>query len=143
MVTSIFPYCRDKLAEAINGGEKCTSSRLLALQDTAICNTEPCPQGEEQFQRKYQTFYFSVDCKVGKWTSWSVCSVTCNGGTKRRTRSQNSTFLIPCRKKIADALNGGEACRNFHLIDKTNCNTASCPKGWLKMTILEIEFVLS
>ena len=38
---------------------------------------------------------------------------------------------LPCRKKIADALNGGEACANFHLTDQTDCNTASCPKGWL------------
>lgn len=40
------------------------------LKETRSCNTHTCP----------------VDCQVGNWTKYSVCTQTCGSGTQSRTR---------------------------------------------------------
>ncbi|XP_076315975.1 hemicentin-1-like [Tachypleus tridentatus] len=52
-----------------NGGRACFG----ANQDTQTCNTHHCP----------------VDGKWSSWSEWSVCSVTCDRGTRERTRECN------------------------------------------------------
>ena len=56
---------------------------------------------------------FSVDCIVGSWSAWGVCSVVCNGGTKKRTR-----------KVIQEPNFGGAICP---VLEETMvCNTDKC-----------------
>lgn len=74
-------------------GETCP-----ALEETMACNTAQCP----------------VDCKVGNWRPWTKCSVTCDGGTKRRARD---VVLRP--------VNGGAACPDLE--ETMACNTEQCP----------------
>ena len=56
----------------------------------------------------------SVDCKVGDWSAWGDCSVTCAGGSKTRARDV-----------IEDAKNGGAACSDLE--ETEMCNTEECP----------------
>jgi len=44
---------------------------IEALEATKACMVQPC---------------ISVDCRWGDWQTWSACSCTCGGGTKRRIR---------------------------------------------------------
>jgi len=98
---------REELAEAEYHGEKCAKNRIIELAEYLNCNI-PC--------------ITPVDCKVGSWTSWTACSVTCGGGSKERTR-----------EKLADAQNDGTPCvssRNFiQLQERNTCNSEDCPAG--------------
>ena len=44
---------RDKIADALNNGTKCSSSRMIPLSDTDACNVLDCPFGNvtERFRR--------------------------------------------------------------------------------------------
>ncbi|WAR06181.1 CADN-like protein, partial [Mya arenaria] len=55
-----------------NGGADC--SALGAASETADCNTQACP----------------IDGAFGNWANWGGCSVTCEAGTKTRTRACDS-----------------------------------------------------
>ena len=59
--------------------------------------------------------YFLVNCQWTSWGSWQSCSVSCGGGTRRRTRT----------KYIIDQ-NGGLDCTGDNQ-EFQNCNTNSCP----------------
>ncbi|XP_061163025.1 A disintegrin and metalloproteinase with thrombospondin motifs adt-1-like [Saccostrea echinata] len=78
------------------GGVNCTGQHEHAEN----CNILPCP----------------VDGGFGNWESWSVCSSSCGGGTKRRERQCNSP--LPSH--------GGKNCSgNFS--QSLQCNEFSCP----------------
>jgi hypothetical protein len=56
-----------------------------------------------------------VDCEVGAWGAWSMCSLTC-GATATKTRS---------RSVMHAAANGGTGCPM--LVESTNCGLSCCP----------------
>ena len=56
-----------------------------------------------------------VDCQWTDWGNWTQCSVTCNGGT--RTRS---------RQYLVTAQYGGKGCAGEGIQTNT-CNTQPCP----------------
>ncbi len=62
-----------------------------------------------------KTYVSSVDCEWNEINEWSVCSQTCGGGGKSRTRSI----------KIQQS-NGGNAC-NGEKTETQPCNTNPCP----------------
>lgn len=73
-----------------------------ATFDKRNCNRHACP----------------VDCEVGQWSSWTVCSLTCSepkvmGAT---TRS---------RELIVDVDHGGKTCPT--LTETNQCNEGRCP----------------
>ncbi|XP_070563195.1 uncharacterized protein [Ptychodera flava] len=63
-----------------------------------------------------------VDCRWGKWTPWSACSVTCGTGTRYRTRSI-----------MRGEDNGGKACETDDYRKEIYCEEHPClPKTCLK-----------
>lgn len=55
----------------------------------------------------------SAQCQVSDWSAWSVCSVTCGGGTRTRTRT---ITVLP--------ENNGRPCPS--LAESSQCNTSLC-----------------
>lgn len=59
---------------------------------------------------------FSVDGKYGDWSEFNKCSVSCGGGTQRKTRACNNP---------APAF-GGRTCEGPSVVTQS-CNTHHCP----------------
>lgn len=59
---------------------------------------------------------FSVDGKYGDWSEFNKCSVSCGGGTQRKTRACNNP---------ASAF-GGRTCEGPSVVTQS-CNTHHCP----------------
>ena len=109
---------REVVQEAEDGGETCP-----ALEETMVCNTKQCPGSFLILLFNFNHHIFtkcgsSVDCKVGDWKPWGECSVTCDGGTKTRTRDV-----------IEQAENGGAMCPSLE--ETKVCNTDGCPGSFL------------
>jgi hypothetical protein len=83
------------LRPAQYGGKACPA----VLTETRSCNEAPCP----------------VNCKVSEWSGWGDCSVTCGGGTQRRTKE----VLTPMA-------HDGMPCPD-DLVETRACNTDPCP----------------
>ncbi|KAJ8310623.1 hypothetical protein KUTeg_012488 [Tegillarca granosa] len=77
------------------GGAYCGGSSF----DLQACNTQNCP----------------IDGVWTSWTSWSVCTVTCGGGTQDKTR----TCTDPAPQ------HGGADCPG-NSSDRQDCNTQVC-----------------
>lgn len=71
-----------------------------ALEEVKPCINKPCQK---------------VDCRWAEWDSWSACSCTCGGGSKRRNRIVAS----PPR-------HGGLSCEPMDKSQILPCNTQSC-----------------
>ncbi|CAC5415827.1 Coadhesin,Hemicentin-1,Thrombospondin-2,Mucin-like protein [Mytilus coruscus] len=92
------------------GGKPCVGGTT----DTSavLCNSMPCP----------------IDggwSSYGIWSSWSVCSVTCGGGEKSRSRSRTCSYPVPKY--------GGKQCFGNEVENITSdCNMLPCPidGGW-------------
>lgn len=116
---------------AANGGAAC--SRSHGDQETAACNTTPCP----------------VDCVWGAWSAFGVCSVPCGGGTQTRTRaiaipaahggascSGSDTEFQPCNTFLCAVCGntvrqGAEECDDGNLIGADGCsNQCAIDLGW-------------
>lgn len=86
-------------------------SRIVTLAPSA--NGKPCP--DLHATRSCNRFACPVDCTVGEWTEFSVCSLTCGGeGTRTRTR-----------ELLVDAENGGKVCPA--LVEVRDCTGGPCP----------------
>ncbi|XP_071139000.1 A disintegrin and metalloproteinase with thrombospondin motifs adt-1-like isoform X5 [Mytilus edulis] len=77
------------------GGEYCNGDTL----DSDTCNTHECP----------------IDGEWSEWSSWDICSVTCNGGVQDRNRKCDHP----------PPSNGGMYC-NGTTIESRSCNIVSC-----------------
>jgi hypothetical protein len=88
---------RNVITPAQNGGNSCP-----VLSETQPCNTEQCVIQSPP-----------VNCLVGDWSSWSMCSANCGGGTQTRRRNI-----------ITPAQNGGNSCPV--LSETQPCNTQQC-----------------
>ncbi|CAG2194239.1 Hemicentin-1,Neurotrypsin,Scavenger receptor cysteine-rich domain superfamily protein,Coadhesin,Adhesion G protein-coupled receptor B3,Thrombospondin-2,Thrombospondin-1,Mucin-like protein,Scavenger receptor cysteine-rich type 1 protein M160,Scavenger receptor cysteine-rich type 1 protein M130,A disintegrin and metalloproteinase with thrombospondin motifs adt-1,Adhesion G protein-coupled receptor B1,Deleted in malignant brain tumors 1 protein [Mytilus edulis] len=77
------------------GGEYCNGNTL----DSDTCNTHECP----------------IDGEWSEWSSWDICSVTCNGGVQDRHRKCDHP----------QPSNGGMYC-NGTTIESRSCNIVSC-----------------
>jgi len=87
--------------QAINGGLGCEGP----MQEIEPCQMQTCEV---------------VDCKWSDWYDWSVCSATCNGGTKRRERN---VAVAP--------QHGGSLCKPNDRSEIAPCNTESCDTACL------------
>lgn len=92
--------CTNPKPEA--GGRDC--SRLGPPEETASCNTQPCP----------------VDGGYGEWSKFSSCSRTCGGGESVRSRKCNNP--VPQHK-------GRECLRLGPAREVRDCYTKQCPGG--------------
>ena len=86
-------HTRGILEPSKNNGAACPP-----LSEILPCNTQPCP----------------IDCVVSDWTDWSLCTETCGGGTKTRTRNITTPSAY-----------GGDICPV--LSETITCNTRACP----------------
>eukprot|EP00933_Yihiella_yeosuensis_P079036 TRINITY_DN9111_c0_g10_i1.p1 TRINITY_DN9111_c0_g10~~TRINITY_DN9111_c0_g10_i1.p1 ORF type:complete len:1252 (+),score=222.05 TRINITY_DN9111_c0_g10_i1:165-3920(+) len=87
---------RDIAVTMKNGGKPCAGSE----NDEKKCNEQDCP----------------VDCQWSVWGDWTPCSVTCDGGFRRKSRS----YAI-------DAAFGGKKCIG-NTSEQETCNSQHCPK---------------
>ena len=55
-----------------------------------------------------------VNCEWGTWGQWGICSRTCGGGYKLRSRTHDPP-----------ASNGGKSCSDSSQ-DEESCNTYEC-----------------
>jgi hypothetical protein len=75
-----------------HGGKACPSTL-----NQAFCGTEACP----------------ADCKVGAWTVWTACTLSCGtAGAQRRSRT------------LVSALHGGKACPTS--LEQRACSRFAC-----------------
>lgn len=75
-------------------GAKCP---VLSL--TKVCGQIPCP----------------VDCKMGEWSEWNMCTKECDGGVQGRTRPI-----------LAKPENNGATCKSAQ--EMRGCNTGACKR---------------
>ncbi|CAG2209649.1 Coadhesin,Hemicentin-1,Thrombospondin-2 [Mytilus edulis] len=87
------------------GGKQCIGN---SMENTSShCNLLPCPINGE-----WSPF--------GIWSSWSLCSSSCGGGEKTRSRNRTCSNPIP--------LYGGKQCSGYADENTTSdCNTIQCP----------------
>mmetsp|Transcript_9563 Transcript_9563/g.17110 ORF Transcript_9563/g.17110 Transcript_9563/m.17110 type:complete len:1334 (+) Transcript_9563:115-4116(+) len=81
---------------AQNGGAECDGE----LEKADSCSEQACP----------------VDCSWSAWTTWSMCSQSCGGGSSKRERSK-------ARLELA----GGLPCIG-ESYEVTTCKTQGCPR---------------
>eukprot|EP00441_Pelagodinium_beii_P023760 CAMPEP_0197667352 /NCGR_PEP_ID=MMETSP1338-20131121/66005_1 /TAXON_ID=43686 ORGANISM="Pelagodinium beii, Strain RCC1491" /NCGR_SAMPLE_ID=MMETSP1338 /ASSEMBLY_ACC=CAM_ASM_000754 /LENGTH=1174 /DNA_ID=CAMNT_0043246569 /DNA_START=290 /DNA_END=3814 /DNA_ORIENTATION=- len=79
---------------AQNGGNQCEGG----VKEDYVCQERHCP----------------VDCELGSWSPWGVCSATCGGGVRKRGRA-----------KVSLALFGGLECEG-NLTGTEPCNEDAC-----------------
>ncbi|CAG2209647.1 Coadhesin,Hemicentin-1,Thrombospondin-2,Mucin-like protein [Mytilus edulis] len=122
------------------GGQSCVGS--TTEKSTVFCNSMPCPRHVQCFVPKTSRVkiigddlimsYVTADCNglpcpidggwssFGEWSNWSVCSVTCGGGVKSRSRNKSCSNPVPKY--------GGTSCTGNEVENVTSdCNTLSCP----------------
>merc|ERR1719161_3135817 len=83
---------REVVTPASNGGAECP-----IMIDKESCNMQPCP----------------IDCVVGEWSDYGMCSAPCGGGIMSRIR-----------QPLTDAEHGGEPCGD--LSETQECNVFAC-----------------
>jgi hypothetical protein len=93
------------LEHGANGGTVCPF-----LQDNQSCNSQPCP----------------VDCKMGAWNEWSVCSASCG------TEPNPIPFSFRHRAIEVAAAHGGKACAPQE--QKRSCNAVDCVQDCIVST---------
>ena len=65
----------------------------------------------------YIEYFFEVNCKVSRWSSWTECDKICGSGTQGRSRSI-----------LEESAHGGHACPSQKdLTESQPCNTDPCP----------------
>lgn len=69
-----------------------------------------------------KSWSFSVDGKYGDWSEFNKCSVSCGGGTQRKTRACNNP--TPAF--------GGRTCEGPSVVTQS-CNTHHCPGILLRL----------
>eukprot|EP00929_Paragymnodinium_shiwhaense_P118522 TRINITY_DN90434_c0_g1_i1.p1 TRINITY_DN90434_c0_g1~~TRINITY_DN90434_c0_g1_i1.p1 ORF type:complete len:1555 (-),score=394.78 TRINITY_DN90434_c0_g1_i1:60-4724(-) len=74
------------------------------LKEVKPCNTQPCPEDPD------------MNCKIGDWGQWSLCSAECGIGETSRSRPI-----------IQEARPGGDGCSNF-TEEVKGCKVRECEK---------------
>ena len=72
---------------------------------------------------------FAVDCKIGSWSEWDLCSVTCGKGTKSRNRQ---ILVAPA--------NGGTPCQAT--TEASPCNTRYCPSKEEHLFLWKLQIII-
>merc|ERR1719421_531172 len=85
---------REIISPARAGGAECGG-----LLEKESCNMQPCP----------------IDCVVGEWSEYGMCSAPCGGGIQTRVR-----------QPLTDAEHGGEPCGD--LSEALECNVFACDR---------------
>merc|ERR1719313_2842116 len=86
---------REVVTPASNGGAECP-----IMIDKQSCNMQPCP----------------IDCVVGEWSDYGMCSAPCGGGIMSRVR-----------QPLTDAEHGGEPCGDLSETQEGNVFACDMP----------------
>merc|ERR1719443_2789950 len=85
---------REVVTPASNGGAECP-----IMIEKEPCNMQPCP----------------IDCVVGEWSEYGLCSKDCGGGVQTRVR-----------RALTEDEHGGEPCGD--LSETVECNMDACDR---------------
>merc|ERR1719235_138040 len=97
-------------SEECGGGERTNTREIISpagaggaecgvLLEKESCNMQPCP----------------IDCVVGEWSEYGMCSAPCGGGIQTRVR-----------QPLTDAEHGSEPCGD--LSEALECNVFACDR---------------
>lgn len=79
-------------------------------------------------RKGFRNIFISVHGEWGEWSEWSLCSSSCGGGTRERSRKCDSP---------APAF-GGHYCSGSH-VQIDYCNNAQCPGNFLYFFFLSLN----
>ncbi|XP_059164384.1 SCO-spondin-like [Physella acuta] len=101
------------------GGKACVGERAEYMQ----CSDNPCPIPGIWFP----------------WTSWTPCTVTCNGGTRFRTRRCNTTAYGDLTAPCIGAANQSAVCHTFACLPYAKTCSELGQRGLVDSTHCEID----
>merc|ERR1719409_359752 len=99
-------WIREPCSKQCEGGVQTIRREIISMPDAGICpplnrtetcNGQPCP----------------VDCQMGPFGDWTLCSRECGGGTRQRARSI-----------VRHPAHGGQPCGN--VLEQEVCNPHAC-----------------
>ncbi|CAE8692431.1 unnamed protein product, partial [Polarella glacialis] len=99
---------------------KGTQDRIRKVAVHAIREGVPCEGATQHVKPCVMQNCEVVDCKWGDWDSWTVCSQSCDGGTKRRERVV-----------LTSPQHGGRLCDALAKSMLSPCNIMSCDEACL------------
>eukprot|EP00931_Biecheleriopsis_adriatica_P045141 TRINITY_DN25872_c0_g1_i1.p1 TRINITY_DN25872_c0_g1~~TRINITY_DN25872_c0_g1_i1.p1 ORF type:complete len:1608 (-),score=170.55 TRINITY_DN25872_c0_g1_i1:154-4899(-) len=112
------PWSQWSDCDALCGKGNQRRNRKIAVQATE--DGRGCEGSTDEISPCQQQSCEVVDCKWSDWYDWSVCSASCDGGTKRRERN---VAVAP--------QHGGKLCAPNEASELAPCSTMSCDEACL------------
>eukprot|EP00442_Polarella_glacialis_P051613 CAMPEP_0115080896 /NCGR_PEP_ID=MMETSP0227-20121206/18942_1 /TAXON_ID=89957 /ORGANISM="Polarella glacialis, Strain CCMP 1383" /LENGTH=1110 /DNA_ID=CAMNT_0002468609 /DNA_START=145 /DNA_END=3473 /DNA_ORIENTATION=+ len=94
-----------------------TTQRSRRISHFAVESGKPCTGALHEATKCVTHMCHVQDCRWSDWEQWSSCSVSCDGGTKTRTRN------------IAVSPQGGSLCEPKDKSEVAPCATQTCGEG--------------
>ncbi|PFH32764.1 microneme protein MIC2 [Besnoitia besnoiti] len=92
-----------------------------------LCNQQIPPREKEEVQATQLAACVITPPAPPEWGAWSMCTVTCGGGTRYRVRDGLRAGLVVVEEGSKPRLVGTNPWPQFDLFTTETCNTNECP----------------